>query len=217
MIQRVVRTPKRWPRIVVIAAALGEHLPPEPDARALAAVLQRRRQADPRRFPDLSLSVVKLLGAGEYALVRGDAESGEHFGLAVQGYTHSTAPNRRYADLITQRLVKAVLAGAPPPYAEGELEALAARCTERASAANKVERRMRKTAAAVLLGDRVGEVFDAIVTGASPKGTYVRLVGPPAEGRVVRGEEGMDVGDAVRVRLIATDPESGFIDFARAG
>lgn len=217
-IQRVVRTPKRWPRIVELAASLGERLPPEPDARALAAFLARRREADPLHFPDLSLAVVKLLGRGEYLLVRGDDTQREgHFGLAVQGYTHSTAPNRRYADLITQRLLKAALAGNPTPYSEAELEVIAQRCTERAGAANKVERRMRKAAAATLLGERIGDVFEAIVTGASPKGTYVRLFAPPAEGRVLRGEEDMDVGDKVRVRLVATDPERGFIDFEQAG
>jgi len=214
----VVRTPRRWPRIVEIAGLLGERLPPEPDARALAAFLARRREADPLHFPDLSLSVVKLLGRGEYLLVRGDDTQREgHFGLAVQGYTHSTAPNRRYVDLITQRLLKAAISGNPAPYSEAELETIALRCTERASAANKVERRMRKAAAATLLGERIGDVFEAIVTGASNKGTYVRLVAPPAEGRVIRGEEGMDVGDKVRVRLVATDPERGFIDFERAG
>lgn len=214
-IQRVVRTPKRWPRIVEIAAVLGERLPPVPDARALAAFLARRKAADPAHFPDLSLSVVKLLGAGEYTVVRSRAEAEGHFGLAVQGYTHSTAPNRRYVDLITQRLLKAAIVGGKPPYTDSELEAIAVHCTERASAANKVERRLRKMAAAVLLGERVGDVFEAIVTGASEKGTYVRLLAPPAEGRVVHGAAaGMDVGDRVRVRLVATDPERGFIDFA---
>jgi exoribonuclease-2 len=215
-IQRVVRVPKRWSRIVDLAAGLGERLPPDPDPRALAAFLSRRRQADPAGFPDLSLSVVKLLGAGEYLLVRGGAPPVGHFGLAVQGYTHSTAPNRRYCDLVTQRLVKAALAEQAVPYSEDALAVIAARCTQRAAAAAKVERRMRKAAAAVLLADRVGERFEAIITGASEKGTYARLFSPPAEGRVVRGEEGLDVGDRVTVRLVATNPEAGFIDFARA-
>ncbi len=212
-IQRVVRTPERWNRIVEIAAALGETLPPEPSSPALAAFLTKRRAADPLHFPDLSLSVVKLLGAGEYTVVQKGAVEEGHFGLAVQGYTHSTAPNRRYADLVTQRLLKAVNDSAPAPYTEGELAEIAARCTERATAARKVERRMRKAAAAVLLQPRIGQVFKALVTGASHKGVYVRLLSPPAEGRVVRGEHGLDVGDAVRVRLLSADPVSGFIDF----
>lgn len=215
-IQRVVRTPKRWDRIAAIAAEYGTDLPAAPDPRALAAFLTRRRAADPDHFPDLSLAIVKLLGPGEYVPVRGHAESEGHFGLAVQGYTHSTAPNRRYVDLITQRLLKAALAGQETPYDEAELEALAAHCTERASAANKVERRMRKAAAAVLLADRVGDVFDAIVTGVTDKGTFARLLDPPAEGRVMSGEGGMDVGDRVRLRLLDTDPRRGFIDFGRA-
>jgi exoribonuclease-2 len=216
-IQRVVRSPQRWPRIVELAARYGESLPPEADAGALAEFLKRRREADPLRFPDLSLAVVKLLGPGEYAVVYGTVPHAGHFGLAVASYTHSTAPNRRYPDLITQRLVKSRLAGAPAPYSEGALEEIAQHCTERADAARKVERLMRKVAAAVMLGDHVGQNFDAIVTGASPKGTYVRVLSPPIEGRVVRGEEGMDVGDHVRVRLLATDPERGFIDFAHVG
>ncbi len=213
-IQRIVRTPKRWDRIVDIAVSLGDSLPPEPSSRSLADFLTRRRLADPVHFPDLSLSVVKLLGAGEYAVVRRGAAQEGHFGLAVQGYSHSTAPNRRYADLVTQRLLKAVIDAAPPPYEEAALAEIAARCTERANAARKVERRLRKAAAAVLLQERVGDVFSAIVTGASHKGTYARLLDPPAEGRIVRGEQGLDVGDAVRVRLLSADPNTGFIDFA---
>lgn len=216
-IRRVVRTPERWPRIVEIAKAHGENLPREPDSRALAAFLARRRADDPLHFPDLSLSIVKLLGAGEYTVERPGTEGEGHFGLAVQDYTHSTAPNRRYADLITQRLLKAVVAHRPTPYTEAELRSIAERCTEREDAARKVERLMRKVAAAMLLSERIGEIFDAIVTGVSEKGTFVRLIKPPAEGRVVRGEQGMDVGDRVRVRLISTEPERGFIDFARAG
>lgn len=215
-IRRVVRTPERWPRIREIAKSFGENLPEEPDSRALAAFLSRRRADDPEHFPDLSLSIIKLLGAGEYTVERPGTEGEGHFGLAVHDYTHSTAPNRRYADLITQRLLKAVIARSPTPYTEAELRSIAERCTEREDAARKVERLMRKAAAAMLLSERTGETFDAIVTGVSDKGTFVRLIAPPAEGRVVRGEHGMDVGDHVRVRLVSTDPERGFIDFARA-
>jgi exoribonuclease-2 len=212
-IQRVVRTPERWNRIVAIAATHGETLPEEPSSYALAEFLAKRRAADPLHFPDLSLSIVKLLGAGEYTVVHKGALEEGHFGLAVQGYSHSTAPNRRYADLVTQRLLKAVNDSARPPYTEEELVQIAARCTERATAARKVERRMRKAAAAVLLRERLGVVFDALVTGASSKGVYVRLLTPPAEGRVIQGDHGLDVGDAVRVRLLSADPISGFIDF----
>jgi exoribonuclease-2 len=212
-IQRVVRTPERWNRIVAIAASLRETLPDEPSSSALAEFLAHRRAADPLHFPDLSLSVVKLLGAGEYTVVHKGAIEEGHFGLAVQGYTHSTAPNRRYADLVTQRLLKAVNDSALPPYSEDELVQIAARCTERANAARKVERRMRKAAAAVLLRRRIGDTFDALVTGASGKGVYVRLLAPPAEGRVMRYTEGLDVGDSVRVRLLSADPVTGFIDF----
>jgi exoribonuclease-2 len=214
-IERIVRSPERWARIVALAASLDEWLPDAPDSRALAGFLNRRQEADPLRFPDLSLAVVKLLGPGEYALVQPGEHQG-HFGLAAPTYTHSTAPNRRYPDLITQRLVKATLAGQKPPYSETDLALLARHCTEREDASRKVERMMRKVAAAVLLADRIGEVFDAMVTGASSrKGTFVRLLPLPVEGRVVRGQEGLDVGDIVRVRLIATDPMEGFIDFAR--
>ncbi len=215
-IRRVVRTPKRWPRITEIAKEFGENLPTEPDSGALSAFLARRRADDPLHFPDLSLSIVKLLGAGEYTVERPGTEGEGHFGLAVNDYTHSTAPNRRYADLITQRLLKASVARRSSPYTEAELRSIAERCTEREDAARKVERLMRKAAAALLLSERIGETFDAIVTGAADKGTFVRLIAPPAEGRVVRGEQGMDVGDKVRVSLLSTNPERGFIDFARA-
>jgi exoribonuclease-2 len=212
-IRRVVREPERWRRIVDIAHTFGDTLPDAPDSRALADFLARRRAADPLRFPDLSLSVVKLLGPGEYALDRPGHDPGGHFGLAAQDYTHATAPNRRYADLVTQRLVKAVLVDAPAPYTDDELTAIAAHCTEREDAARAVERTARKTAAAVLLADHVGETYDAIVTGVAKKGTFVRLVSPAAEGRVVRGETGMDVGEQVRVRLLSVDAAKGFIDF----
>jgi len=215
-LRRVVRTPKYWPRIVEIAAELGEKLPATPDSRALADFLARRKKADPLHFPDLSLAVVKSLGPGEYT-VQGPGEGGEgHFGLAVQDYTHSTAPNRRYADVVTQRLVKAALADKPTPYTVKELKRIAEQCTDRDDAARKVERKMRKVAAAVLLKDRIGEEFEAIVTGATEKGTFARVLKPPVDGRIMRGEHGLRVGDKVRVRLLSTDPERGFIDFARA-
>jgi VacB/RNase II family 3'-5' exoribonuclease len=214
-IERVVRTPARWPRIVELAAGLGEQLPAAPDSRALSDFMERRKQADPAHFPDLSLAVVKLLGAGEYTLVLPGLDDASHFGLAAQDYTHATAPNRRYADLITQRLLKATLAQAPVPYSNADLEAIAERCNERDRAAKKVERRMRKSAAVALMAGRIGDTFDAIVTGVAAKGTFVRLLAPPVEGRVVRGEQGLDVGDQARVRLVATDQAKGFIDFER--
>jgi VacB/RNase II family 3'-5' exoribonuclease len=215
-LRRVVRTPKYWDRIVEIAAELGEKLPAIPNSRALADFLARRKKADPLHFPDLSLAVVKSLGPGEYT-VQVPGEDGEgHFGLAVQDYTHSTAPNRRYADVVTQRLVKAAISGKSTPYTVKELKRIAEQCTDREDGARKVERKMRKVAAALLLKDRIGEVFDAIVTGATEKGTFARVLNPPVDGRVMRGERGLRVGDKVRVRLLSTDPEQGFIDFARA-
>ena len=213
-LRRVVRSPERWPRIVELAAEHGDVLPPEPDAKALNEFLARRRQADPVGFPDLSLAVVKLMGRGEYVVETGAGTEG-HFGLAVKDYAHSTAPNRRYPDLVTQRLLKAALEGRAAPYPTEELETLARHCTQREDAANKVERRVRKSAAALLLSRRIGERFDAIVTGASDKGTWVRLLRPPVEGRVVRGFEGLDVGERTRVELIHTDVAQGFIDFKR--
>ncbi len=213
-IRRVVREPKRWSRIVAIAATYGVTLPSEPNAKALATFLAERRAADPLRFADLSLSVVKLLGPGEYVVDKpGPADDEGHFGLAANDYSHATAPNRRYADLVTQRLVKATLAHAAPPYSDDELAAIAKHCTERENAANKVERIARKAAAALLLANRIGDEFDAIVTGVNKDGTYVRLLSPPAEGRVMHGEAGMDVGERVRVRLTRTDAVHGFIDF----
>jgi len=215
-IRRVVRTPKYWPRIVEIAEELGERLPAHPDSNALAEFLKRQKAADPVHFPDLSLAVVKSLGPGEYTVETPGSEGEGHFGLAVQDYTHSTAPNRRYTDLVTQRLVKAALEKSTAPYSEGELRAIAAHSNQRGDAARKVERKMRKVAAAVLLRDRIGQQFEAIVTGATEKGTFARLISPPVDGRVMRGERGLRVGDKTRVRLISTDPERGFIDFARA-
>lgn len=214
-LRRVVRTPEQWPRILEIAHSLREDLPINPDARALAGFLERRKAADPVHYPDLSLSIVKLLGPGEYTVQTRGTEAEGHFGLAVQDYTHSTAPNRRYADLVTQRLVKAVLVDAPTPYTEEELRAIAKRCTEREDAARKVERQMRKVAAALLLKDRIGDEFDAIVTGVTPKGTFARLTSPPVDGRIMRGYEGLRVGDKVRVRLLSVDPKRGFIDLGR--
>jgi exoribonuclease-2 len=215
-LRRIVRSPERWLRIVTVASDHGFSLPPEPDSKALEAFLREQRAKDPVRFPDLSLVIVKLMGAGEYVLeLPGQTPIG-HFGLAVRDYTHSTAPNRRYPDVITQRLLKAALAGRPSPYANGELASLAQHCTDQEDAANKVERLVRKAAAALLLQDRVGERFDGVVTGASDKGTWARVFQPPVEGKIVRGAEGLEVGDKVRVKLLATDVEHGFIDFARA-
>ncbi len=215
-IRRVVRSPERWDRIERIAEELGERLPPEPDARALEEFLVRRRKADPMRFPDLSLSVVKAMGAGEYVLERAGEDSAGHFGLAVRDYAHSTAPNRRYPDLITQRLVKAAIAGTRSPYTDDELSTLATHCTSQEDAANKVERQIRKSAAACLLTNRIGEHFEGVVTGASAKGTWARVFDPPVEGRIVRGAEKLDLGDRVRVKLLSVDVERGYIDFARA-
>ncbi len=216
-LRRVVRSPERWQKIVAVAAEHGERLPAEPDSRALEAFLRKRRRADPLRFPDLSLVIVKLMGAGEYVLERPGQAAIGHFGLAVRDYTHSTAPNRRFPDLVTQRLVKAALAGQPPAYDAAELAALGAHCTEQEDDADKVERLVRKSAAALLLQQRIGQRFDAVVTGASEKGTWVRIFEPPAEGKLVHGWEGLEVGDRLRVKLISTDVERGFIDFVRTG
>jgi exoribonuclease-2 len=216
-LRRVLRSPERWARLVDLANELGERLPAAPDARALAAFLLRQREAKPDRFADLSLSVVKLLGRGEYAVELPGRRAEGHFGLAVRDYTHSTAPNRRFPDLVTQRLLKAALAGQRPPYEGEELAKLARHCTEQEDGAAKVERQVRKSAAALLLSRRIGERFAGIVTGASSKGTWVRIDHPVAEGRLVHGFDGIDVGDHVRVELVHTDVERGFIDFVRAG
>jgi exoribonuclease-2 len=216
VLQRVVRTPEKWERIRIVAKSLSDHLPKAPDSKALAEFLTRRRQADPLRFPDLSLTIVKLLGAGEYVVQAAGKESGGHFGLAVREYSHSTAPNRRFPDLITQRLLKAALAGVKQPYDSAELDALAAHCTAQEDAAKKVERQVRKSAAALFLSGRIGETFDAIVTGSSEKGTWVRLLQPPAEGRLFDARPGIHVGDRVRVRLTNLNVERGFIDFVRS-
>ena len=214
-LRRVLRSPERWARIVALAESLNSPLPPEPDAAALETFLSNRRRADPARFADLSLAIVKLMGRGEYVLESPGAAGPGHFGLAVEDYTHSTAPNRRFPDLITQRLIKSALAGGGQPYTPKDLDALARHCTEQEDNANKVERQVRKSAAALLLETRIGERFDAIVTGAGPKGTFVRITKPPAEGKLLRGAEGLDIGARVTVELVATDVERGFIDFAR--
>ncbi len=214
-LRRVLRAPERWGRIVDLAASLGGHLPPEPSARALEEFLAQRRQADPQRFPDLSISVVKLLGSGEYLIELPGQSPDGHFGLAVRDYTHSTAPNRRFPDLVTGRLLKAAIADRPVPYSHEELNGLARHCTEQEDNAAKVERQVQNSAAALLLAPRIGERFDAIVTGASEKGTWVRILQPTVEGKLVRGFEGLDVGDRARVELVRTDIERGFIDFAR--
>ena len=215
-LRRVVRAPERWPRIIETAASLGEKLPDAPDPRALSDFMTRRRDADPAGYAELSLAILKMLGPGDYMVEAPGLEQEGHFSLAVHDYTHSTAPNRRFPDLVTQRCLKAATASAPAPYAREELEVIAERCNRMESAARKVERLMRKVAAATLLGAHIGETFEGVVTGAMEKGTFVRLFNPPADGRVVRGERGLDVGDRVRVRLLSTEPERGFIDVARA-
>ena len=215
-LRRVVKSPERWDRIRAVAAAAGDDLPAAADGRALGAFLARRKQADPDIFPDLSQTVIRLLGSGEYVVDPPGEEPPGHFGLAVRDYTHSTAPNRRFPDLITQRLVKAALANHPSPYSIGELDRLAAQCTKQEDAANKVERQVRKSAAALLMASRVGEQFDAIVTGASSKGTWVRVPAPPIEGKLMSGTAGLDVGDRLRVQLTGVNVDRGFIDFQRA-
>ncbi len=216
-IRRVVRTPKRWDRIVEIAAERGSPLPATPDAVALEGFLTAMRVADPVRFPDLSLAVIKLLGPGEYVAEMPGEDAPGHFGLAVKDYGHSTAPNRRFTDLVTQRLLKAALAAGPAPYDGVELATLATHCTQQEDAANKVERQVGKSAAALYLRSRVGQQFDGMVTGASDKGTWVRLLEVPVEGRVVEGSGGLDVGHRARVQLVSVDVEKGFIDFKRVG
>lgn len=215
-IRRVVKSPERWSRIVELAARDGAALPPEPDSAALAAFLAQQKQSDPVHYPDLSLAVIKLMGPGEYVLARPGDPSQGHFGLAAQDYTHSTAPNRRFADLVTQRLIKSVLANQQPSYSDDELENIARNCTLKEDAARKVERVMGKRVAAVAFHDRRGQTFDAIVTGVTPKGVFVRVAHPPIEGRLMQGESGVDVGDQIRVKLLSTDPQRGYIDFASA-
>ena len=214
-IRRVVRIPKRWDRIVEIAGDYKFRLPEIPDSKALEEFLVTQKGADPIRFPDLSLTVIKLLGAGEYVAEPPDGNIPGHFGLAVKDYAHSTAPNRRYPDLLTQRLLKAALEGKPVPYSKDELDALATHCTQAEDAAKKVERRVEKSAAALLLESRIGEEFDSIVTGASEKGTWVRLLNIPVEGKLISGFEGADVGERIQVKLTSVDVQQGFIDFKK--
>ncbi len=213
-IRRVVKTPERWDRIVALAAQQGGKLPAAPDSKALNNFLQTRKQADPDHFADLSLAVIKLMGPGEYVLERPGQPSPGHFGLAVQDYTHSTAPNRRFADVVTQRLIKSLLAHGKSPYSDDELANVAANCTAKEDAARKVERAMSKRIAAVSMSSRIGQIFDAIVTGVTPHGTFVRVLKPHVEGLLVQGHS-VDTGDKLRVKLISTDPERGYIDFAR--
>jgi exoribonuclease-2 len=213
-VRRIVRIPEKWDQIAELAAARGATLPAKPDGRALEGFLLAERDKDPDGFPDLSLCVIKLLGRGEYAVELPGGSVAGHFGLAVADYAHSTAPNRRFPDLLIQRLVKAALAGGPPPYSAEELTALARHCTEQEEAAKKVERQVVKSAGAMLLSDRIGQTFDAVVTGAADKGTWVRLLRPPVEGRLVQGFKQRRVGDRLRVRLAAADVERGHIDFA---
>jgi VacB/RNase II family 3'-5' exoribonuclease len=214
-IRRVVKTPKRWPRIVELASQFGQDLPADPDSGALSAFLQNRRQADPDHYEDISLAALKLMGPGEYVLSRpGDTGQG-HFGLAALDYTHSTAPNRRYADMVTQRLIKALLVKHQPPYSDSELDAIARNCTLKEDAARKVERAMGKRVAAVAMHRYIGQMFAAVVTGVTPNGTFVRVLNPPIDGMLCRGQDGVDVGDRLQVKLTATDPERGFIDFCR--
>jgi len=216
-IRRIVRIPKRWDRIVELAAGLGTMLPEQPDSKALNDFLLAQKQKDLVHFPDLSLAVVKLMGPGEYVLVKPKEVSPGHFGLAVQDYTHSTAPNRRFPDMVTQRLLKAWLAKAPQPYSEGDLTAIAARCTLMEDNARKVEREMQKRIAAVVLHPHIGQSYPAIVTGVNHYGTFVRTLNPHVEGMLVnagKGAKALDVGDKVTVKLISTDPQRGFIDFA---
>jgi len=214
-LRRIVRTPKRWDRIREIAAEKRFTLPEVPDSKALEQFLGQEKAADPERFPDLSLAIIKLMGPGEYAAAFPGALTSGHFGLAVRDYAHSTAPNRRYPDMITQRLLKAAVRGQSVPYQNEELQSLATHCTKQEDAAKKVERQVRKSAAAMLLEHRIGEQFDAIVTGAAAKGTWVRLLHPPIEGRLESGLDGVDVGNRLRVQLVRTNVERGFIDFKR--
>ena len=215
-LRRIVRTPKRWDRIVALAASKGEKLPAQPDSKALNDLLLRRKAADPDHFADLSLTVIKLIGPGEYVLERAGDTAPGHFGLAVQDYTHSTAPNRRFADVVTQRLIKAKLAGQENPYSDDELTHIASNCTVKEDAARKVEREMAKRLAAIAMQKSIGQVFDAIVTGKTDHDTFVRVLQPHIEGLLAQGSQGLDVGDKVRAKLIRTDPQKGYIDFARS-
>ncbi len=214
-IRRIVKAPERWPRIVEIAARYGDTLPAEPDSRALNLFLQKRKDADGVHYADLSLAVIKLMGPGQYVLSHPGAKDQEHFALAAHDYTHSTAPNRRFADTVTQRLIQSVLAKRPSPYSGEQLDSIAKNCTLKENAARKVERMMNKRIAAVALHDRIGDTFSAVVTGVTPKGVFVRVLGPPAEGILIHGQQGVDVGDQLQVKLVSTDPQRGYLDFAR--
>jgi exoribonuclease-2 len=215
-IRRVVKAPEHWDRIQKLAADEGDTLPDAPDQVALAQFMARRQAADPLRYPDLSLAIVKMMGSGDYAVEQPGETPAGHFGLAVRDYAHATAPNRRYPDLLTQRLLKAAMAGRPVPYEIAELERLAEQCTKQEDQARRVERQVQKAASSAYLGTRIGETFDALVTGASKKGTWVRTLRPPVEGKLVAGDAGLEVGDRVRVQLKAIDPARGFVDFVRA-
>jgi exoribonuclease-2 len=216
-LQRVVVVPKRWDRIVELAKAHGHELPDTPDSAALNTVLAQVRQADPDHYPDVALAAIKLMGPGEYLLMRPDDDPTGHFGLAARDYTHSTAPNRRFPDMVTQRVLHAMMTNAPAPYSDEELVAIAQHCNDADKALRKIERTMQKRVAAVAMASRIGQVFPGVVTGASDKGVYVRVIRPPFEGRVVTGGDGLDVGDKVNVKLIHTDPARAFIDFAKVG
>jgi exoribonuclease II len=216
-LQRVVVIPKRWDRIVALAKDRGYDLPENPDSRALNDVLTKLRQLDPIHYPDVAVSVIKLMGPGEYLLMRPDDDPTGHFGLAARDYTHSTAPNRRFPDMVTQRVLHAMMTDAPPPYSDTDLAAIAIHCNDADKKLRKIERDMQKRVAAVAMSSRIGQVFAGVVTGASDKGVYVRVITPPFEGRVIQGEDGLDVGDKVNVKLIHTDPARAFIDFAMVG
>jgi exoribonuclease-2 len=216
-LQRVVRIPQRWDRIVELAAEHGGELPAAPDSVALNNFLETQRKSDSIHYPDLAVAVIKLMGPGEYVLMRPDDDPTGHFGLAARDYTHSTAPNRRFPDLVTQRVLHAMTGGEAPPYSDTDLTAIAQHCNEADKALRKIERAMQKRVAAVAMADRVGQTFNAVITGASDKGVYARVISPPFEGRVVQGSEGLDVGDKVTVKLLHTDPARAFIDFAKVG
>lgn len=217
VLQRVVRIPQRWDRIVALAQEHGGSLPDNPDSAALNAFLEEQRRTDSIHYPDLAVAVIKLMGPGEYMLMKPDEDPTGHFGLAARDYTHSTAPNRRFPDLVTQRILHAMIDNAPAPYSDAELMAIAQHCNEADKALRKIERDMQKRVAAVAMASRIGQVFRAVITGASEKGVYARVINPPFEGRVVQGEQGLDVGDKISVKLLHTDPVRAFIDFAYAG
>jgi exoribonuclease-2 len=216
-LQRVVRIPKRWDRIVAIAKEYGDSLPEQPDSKALEIFLIKRWLLEPLHFSDLSLVIIKLLGRGEYIIQYPGEEPIGHFSLAIKHYTHSTAPNRRYTDLITQRLITSIFKNKPSPYSDQELEALARHCTQKENDAEKVERKMKKSAIIVILSSKINEIFDGLVTGATPKGTWIRIFHPPVEGKLIQGFENVDVGEQIKVKLVHVDIEAGFIDFIRVG